>query len=322
MVKRNYCIDILIENATSYTEKSKIYSLTEAEQAVVNDRMISNLYQSALKRKNVDFDNIPTSKGDIQKFNGYENMVATLEVLKGLSKKFGIQIPEITVVDEALHNIKVNKNFFEKGFGLNIDFLKMYYNVLVCACVDASCLMVASYVEYTKTVNNIEFALRKGKGVQGHICLDSLKKFNESVKKGEFAKFAKGLIDKGQENFLGGGAMTAATVVAIGASIIPVLRALIYCFYEARMSLSEKMQFQKEMLELNKFRLESSSMDAQKRNKIIASQQKTIEKLDKWADKIRVDQQLSNKNAESNLKQDNKNYNISNVSNGDGFMFI
>ena len=82
MFKRNYCMDILIENATSYTEKSKIYALTEDQQALVNDRMVGNLYQSALKRKDIDFGDIPNSKGDIEKFSGYANMVATVEMLK------------------------------------------------------------------------------------------------------------------------------------------------------------------------------------------------------------------------------------------------
>ena len=51
MLKKNYCINILLENATSYTERSRIHSLTEAEQAVVNDRMIGNLYNSVKEYK-------------------------------------------------------------------------------------------------------------------------------------------------------------------------------------------------------------------------------------------------------------------------------
>ena len=63
MIQRNYCMDILIENATSYTEKSKIYSLTEAEQAIVNDKMVGNLYKSAIRRKDIDV--VQTKRGTL-----------------------------------------------------------------------------------------------------------------------------------------------------------------------------------------------------------------------------------------------------------------
>jgi hypothetical protein len=328
MLKRNYCIDILIENATSYSEKSKIYALNEAEQAIVNDKMVGNLYKSALKRKDIDFGDIPNSKGDIQKFGGYSNMVATLDMLKALSKKFGINIPEVDIVEDAINNIRVQKKVFEKGYTLNIDFMKMYYQALVLACVDATTLLLASYVEFTRTLNNIEFQVKRGKGISGNICIDSLAKFNQSVKDGSFNKFADGLMSKKQEEFLGTAAVASLAgktmvAAAIGASIVPVLRLLIFYFYDAKISVAEQLQYQKELLEMNAFRLNSSSMEAQKRNKILDKQKRYIDRLEKMSDKIRVSDQLANKSTVNNIKQDNKQWNLSNVTNdGDDFMFI
>ena len=328
MLKRNYCMDILLENATTFTEKSKIHSLTEAEQAVINDRMVGNLYQSALKRKDIDFGDIPNSKGDIQKFGGYINMVATIEMLRELSKKFGIKMVELDIVEDAVNNIRVQKKIFERGYSLDIDFIKMYYQALVLACVDATTLLLASYVEFTRTVNNIDFQVKKGKGISGNICIDSLAKFNQSVKDGSFVKFADGLMSRKQENFLGaataaGAATKALVAVGIGASIVPTLRLLIFYFYDARMSVSEKLQYQKELLEMNAFRLNASSMGAQERNKILDKQKRYMDKLDKWSDKIRVSNQLANKSSMNSIKQDNKQWNIANVSNnGDDFTFI
>lgn len=329
MLKRNYCINILLENASNYTEKSKIQMLTEAEQAVVNDKMIGNLYQSVLKRKNVDFDNIPYSKGDIQKVDGYNNMISTLDTLKALTKKFGLKIPEIEVVENAIVNLRTYRGTFERGFGLNIDFLKTYYNTLVYACIESTSLILSSYVEYTRTINNVEFQLKKGKGIQGNLCLDNLKKFNDSVKSGSFIKFANGLLNKDRDNFLGaaigaaGIAKSMMTVVAIGASIVPMAREMIYYFYESRMRVSEYLQQQKEFIEMNKFRLEASSMGAQERNNVLNKQKDVINRLEKMADKIRVNHQVSNKNAVNQLKHDNKEWTLNSVSgNDDGFMFI
>lgn len=324
MLQRNYCIDILIENATTFTEKNKIYSLTEAEQAVVNDRMVGNIYQSALKRRDIDFGDIPNSKGDITKFGGYDNMVATVDMLKALTKKFGIKMQELIVVEEAIDNIRIQKRIFEKGYQLNIDFLQMYYQALVLACVDATTLLLASYVEFTKTVNNIDFQIKRGKGISGNICIDSLQKFNVSVKDGSFAKFANGLLNRKHENFLGLGVGASAAVVAgVGAAIVPVLRTLIFYFYDAKMSLSEKLAYQKELLEMNAFRLNAADMDAQKRNKILDRQKGYMDKLERMSDKIRISDKLAAKSSTASIKQDNKQWNIGNVTdNGDDFMFI
>lgn len=345
MLQRNYCIDILLENASSFTEKSQIQKLTEAEQAVVNDRMVGNLYQSALKKGHINFDRIPTSKGDIQRVDGYQNMVATLNILRGLSKKFGIVIPEIEVVEDAVNNIRMHKPLFDKGFRLEIDFLQTYYNTLVYACIESTSLILSSYVEYTRTVNNVEFRLRRGKGVYGNVCLDSLVKFNKQVKDGSFVKFANGLISKGSENFLGGlgangivaagktaikSAIAAHPVaagvmgtIAVAAAIVPVIRELIYYFYESRMQVSEYLEQQKQFLEMNEFNLNSSSMDAVKRNKILDKQRNVIGRMEKISDKIRVNQQVSNKSAAGKIKADNKEYTLASVTDGgDGFGFI
>jgi hypothetical protein len=290
--------------------------------------MVGNLYQSALKRKDIDFGDIPNSKGDLQKFSGYNNMVATLDVLEKLTKKFGMKIPEIQIVEDAINNIRTQRKQFEKGYQLNIDFIKLYYQALVLACIDATTLILASYVNYTKTINNVEFQLKKGKGISGNICLDSLASFNNSIKDGSFNKFANGLLSKKQENFLGGMAAKVATMpikatVTIATSIVPVLRGLLFYFYDTKMSISEKLAYQKELLEMNKFNLEAEGMDAQTRNKILSKQQKYIDRLSKMSDKMIVTTQLKNKSTVANINDDNKNYNINSVSNdGNGFMFI
>ena len=100
----------------------------------------------------------------------------------------------------------------------------MYYQALVLACVDATTLLLASYVEFTKTVNNIDFQIKRGKGISGNICIDSLAKFNQSVKDGSFNKFADGLMSKKQENFLGAATAAAAGTKAVAASnTVPVI---------------------------------------------------------------------------------------------------
>lgn len=323
MLQKTYCINLLLENATSFTEKSKIHSLTEAEQAVVNDRMIGSLYQSILKKKDINFDNIPFSKGDIQKVDGYGNMVATLETIRGLASKFGAKIPELDIIESAIVNIRTNRKSFEKGFSLENEFVKMYYNTLVYACIEATSLVLASYVDYVKTLNNIEFQIRKGKGIYGNICINSLAKFNDSVRDGSFMKFINSIFDNNREGFLGEKTINFTKKVFSIVTILPLLRTLIYYYYEKRMSSAEWLDQQRQFLEMNKFRLEASSMDAQKRNKILSKQQAAMDRIDKLSDKIRVNNQLADKKANNELKNDNKEYTLNSVSgNSDDYLFL
>lgn len=322
MIQRNYMMDILTENATTFSDKAKLNMLTEAEQAVINNKMIGNIYQSALKKRDVDFDNIPLTKGDIQKFNGYDNIMGTLSTLKQLSSKFGIKIEEINVIETAVSNIRVYKSVFERGFALDNDFLMMYYNSLVYACVESTSLVLSSYVEYVKTVNAVDFTLKKGKGIAGNVCINNLKKFNQSVKTGEFSKFTNTMLDKNKQNFVGG---TAATIaIGLAVAIVPIARELIYYAYESRMNISEFLEQQAAFLEMNKVRLNSSEMEAGQRNKVLAKQGEVIKKLEKYADRVRVNHKLTNKNASNKIKQDNKAWTINSVEddNSGGFSFI
>lgn len=322
MVQRNYMMDILTENATTFSDKAKLNMLTEAEQAVINNKMIGNIYQSTLKKRDIDFDNIPLTKGDIQKFNGYDNIMGTLSTLKQLSSKFGIKIEEINIIETAVSNIRVYKSVFERGFALDKDFLIMYYNSLVYACVESTSLVLSSYVEYVKTVNSIEFTLKKGKGIAGNVCINNLKKFNQSVKTGEFSKFANAMLDKNKQNFVGG---TAATIaIGLAVAIVPIARELIYYAYESRMNISEFLEQQAAFLEMNKVRLNSSDMEARQRNSVLAKQGEVIKKLEKYADRVRVNHKLSNKNATNKIKQDNKAWTINSVEDdiSGGFSFI
>lgn len=53
-------------------------------------------------------------------------------------------------------------------------------------------------------------------------------------------------------------------------------------------------------------------------------QKGVINRLEKISDKVRVNQQIANKNANNKIKDDNKGYTLSSVTDGgdDGFTFI
>lgn len=321
MLVRNEIMNILLENCTSHEEKAKLYSLTEAEQAIINDRVVGNIYQSALKKRDINYESIPYSKGDIKKFEGYDNMIATIDMLRQLSKKFGIKMNELDIVDTALSNIRAYRKTFTSGFSLNNDFLIMYYNSLVYACVESISLILSSYVSYVKNVNAVEFTVKKGKGIYGSVCINSLEKFNNSIKNGDFSKFSKNILDGNKQNFTGS-SVAIVTAISVATAIVPILRQLVFYFYDTRMTVSEYLDHQSMFLRMNKNSIEAKNVGAEKRNEIIRHQEQYARKIDSISDKIRVNSQMTDKKSHESLKQDNKTYTIKSVTNDSEYMFI
>lgn len=314
-MSRGYAIDLLLENATSFKEKAEIHALTESEVKQINNSMITNLYKSAMDKGYVNFDEIPDTKGDITKFSGYDNLLGSINLLKELSGRTNIKIKEVAIVETALMNIRTYKGQFERGFALNHGFVKMQYNSLVYACLESTSQLISSYVDFVKRVDRTEFTLIRGKGNAGALCIKNLEHFNESVKKGDFNKVMQHLLQNGRENFLGGsGVLTGAVAITIlTASIIPIMRELVYYFYHSRMVVSEYLQHQAMFLEMNRVNVESSSLPAKERNIIIKKQTEYVKKLNKLSEKIKVNGVITNKTANDELKKENKEWTLDNI---------
>ena len=87
MFERSPIIDILLENCESYSERREVLGLTEADLHNVNNNMVGKLFNSALSKAHIDYEDIPKSKGDITKYSGYKSMMECLELLKDISLK-------------------------------------------------------------------------------------------------------------------------------------------------------------------------------------------------------------------------------------------
>ena len=180
----NPCLRIIEENCLNYKERRKLYETLEAYRNEMNEKMITNLYDSALRHSDIDFDIVSKSKGDITNLAGYENMISSLSLLKSLAMKSKVQIPEINVVDLALSNLRKYTQYFVRGFRMNNDTIKLYYNALVQSCLEATSLLISSYVDFIKSKSSVTFTIKKGKGIAGNLCLQNLNGFNNSCANG------------------------------------------------------------------------------------------------------------------------------------------
>lgn len=322
---KNGCLEILLENCNSYSEKKNVMAVMESDhQMQLNQVLISKIYRATLDKQYINFDTIPDSKGDITKYTGYQNMIEVVGLLKDLSAK-GTKILCLDTVDKAIANLRQYKDSFIKGFALNNDLLMLQYNTLVYACVESISLILASYVDYIKRVDRVELVLVKGKDIRGNLTLRTLQEFNNSVKDGSFAKFCRGALNP-KENLLGGGAIVA---IAVLAGFVPALREIVYYFYYSKMRCSEYLGHQSMLLELNKSNLAgNSNYDAKTKKQILKKQQEYANTLSQLSDKLKVDSSLSEKKANDEIKKENRGWSLDEIKNdnntvGDnGFSFI
>jgi hypothetical protein len=315
MFTMNPVLSILVENAKTYAERNEIFSLTESGLDNVNNTMIANLYKSAIDKSYIDFEDIPQSKGDITKYSGYRSMMSVVNIIKEITTKSGIKIPELDTVDTALSNIVTYRESFEKGFKLDKEFVILHYNILVYACVESISSIISSYVDFIKRPDQIEFMLIKNTKVGNSWCIDNLNKFNMSVKKGDFSKAINGVNNSGKEGFVGVDDLIIPTLIIGGVLVlVPIMRQLIFFFYYSKMRLSDYLKQQAMFLEINKQNLEANSnIPAKKKNEIIKNQEKAINDLNSLSDKVKVNNTMTQNKASTELNKENKSWTIGDV---------
>ena len=313
----NEVIDILIENASSFAERKEIFALTEAETLKINNEMVAKLFNSALNKRHIDFDDIPNSKGDITKYTGYTSMVSSLSLLKDIVNQSGAsKIIEIEIIEKAISNIVANRDVFEKGFKLNKDFIILQYNTLVAACVAGTSTLIASYIDFVKTINKVEFKLVNTKLSIGKTCIDSLDQFNKSVASGDFSKVTNTVIKHRPVNEAAGAVMGIAAGIIFGViALVRIIRYLIFYFYNSKQRLSDYLELQATFLQMNKNNLEANGtgLSAEKRNEIIKKQEKLMNNLLKYSDKLKVDAKITETKTESEIKKENASWKFSDV---------
>lgn len=314
MFNQNNAFSILLENAKTLKERNEVFTAVK-ENTKLGNTMVSNLYKSALDKANIDFDTIPDSKGDVTKYTGYKFMVETLKNIKDIASASNSTIEEIAIVEETLINLVSYRDLFERGFKLDKEFVILQYNLLVLSCMDATSVILSSYVDFVKRPDNIEFKIIKVKHHSECISIKNLSLYNKSVKNGDFAKVLNAIIKTGNEGIIGiDDALIPVLIVGALLTIVPITRELTFFFFYSRMRISDYLKQQSEFLAMNKQMVEANGqIPAKKRSEIIKKQAKVINSLNDYAEKIQVNHKTVEPKAKNDLKDENKSWTLSNV---------
>lgn len=304
----------------SAKEISHIISVLEDGESPTSNMYVSKLYDSINEKSKIDYDNIPASKGDVDKYEGTPTMCEALNTIINLGQqqksKMAVMIAQEIL--STINNLRYTRDVYEKGYITNNNYVVTEYNILVYTCVNATSALIDAYVDFIKNPVKPEITNnpKAGRNAGVFYYYDVLKRFNEvfADTRNSHRKYLESLIAGGRDNFTGTAALGVATVAAAAIAVVPITRELVYQFYKIKSNLSDCLAQQAYFLELNKAAVEANtSFTDKKRSNILSRQEKVKNLMLKLSSKLRVDHIKATSASKQMLARDNRMLTLDNI---------
>lgn len=281
--------------------RKAIISVNEADQGTILTALTSKLYDNIVSKvDDIDYGEIPSTKGDITKLSNYEKLNECINLLKKILKEFKQDTTPIDEVATALSNISTNKDIFTRAYKFDCEVPIMMYNNIVLSIISGVSYMIATCIEFMKTPNQDTFQITLDKmayaKTKNNMLYNNLKKFNKICRNGEFQKAMEHILQHRVKRLSEGavaiasgvvGVLGIAGIIAIITHIIPILRELVFFFYYTRMRVSDFFDIQADLLQMNAYNVENNeTKDEADRERIVSKQLKIVELFRKIANKI------------------------------------
>ena len=305
-------VQILTESTTpSFREEMRIQTILEDAESPVTNKYLEKLYDSVMTKSHIDFEGIPLSKGNIVEYGGYTNMIEVLENILKLASdsKSQIVIDYVNIVKQAIRNMIALSTIYQKGFRMKNDYIMLEYNTVVYTIIQATSAILYEFVEYIKSPNQktMTIKLNNTKYKANSFYFDQLNKFNMIYKKMNYPKYLEAMLQNGRENFTGAEVVGIVAVVSVALAIIPVLRELVYRFYNTKSALSDCLAQQAYFLEMNKTVIEANTdFNEKKKDEILIRQEKIKNLCLRLSEKLRVTHIKSIDAGKTAIQNDNK----------------
>lgn len=151
-----YSYDIIVESFLEMQKdqigRDRMGYLNVAMEAVANPQaqsiLVNKLYKDVQKIESIDFGKIPDSKGDITKYNYYDQMYDCIELLNELMKD---SPSNNLILMNKLHQILLNaRNDFVFGFKANNFLIISTYNAMVANLHEMINICIVDVTEYLR----------------------------------------------------------------------------------------------------------------------------------------------------------------------------
>jgi hypothetical protein len=323
-------------NLSDPKTRKAIMAMNEAEQGAALTALTSKLYDNIVSKvDDIDYGEIPMTKGDVTKLSNYMKLRECIDLLNGILKEYKQDTTPINEIALALAHIEARKDLFMRAFKLDVELPIILYNTTVLNIISAVSYMIATCIEFIKTPNQDSFQVTLDKvayaKTKSNMIYGNLKKFNKVANKHDLDEALNHVIKTKvhHEGAAIGSAITAigsflgAHPIALGITItaiiltvlIPLLREMVFLFFYTKMRVSEFFEIQADLLQMNAYNVENnSSMDNDKKKKVVSKQLKIVEWLRKMSNKFAINNRKAEVEAEREIKDNNKKMDIDDIS--------
>ena len=293
----------------------QVMSLNEAEQNTMLLSLTNKLYQMIIgKVDNIDYGDIPNTKGNITKLPKYKQTKECIKLLKDIFAQYKEKPDPVNTIDKALINLENYSDLFIASYAGDIELGKLTYENTALGIISSLGFMISVSIEYIKSPKKegLDIVLNKTgvRKVKDFIVFESLEKFNKACDNGDIEKALRPLIQNKVKNMFS--ALTAIHMIAVVpvvlVALLPFIKQLVYFFFSTRVRASSYFDAQADLLEMNAAELKNNEAihTEDDRKRVIARQLKIAGLFHDIADKISIDSKEAENMATKELKNDSK----------------
>lgn len=303
-----------------------LVTINEADQNQVLGSLATRLYDSIVKKAtDIDYGQIPASKGDITKIPNYLDIVQALTTVRDMQVATKQSTESADIIFTAIENLKKSNKLWDRGFLMDCEMIVVFYNTIALSIVSATSLLISATVEFVKEpdsgIIDLELAKVSNHKTRDGLLFKNLEKFNKAYKKGDIEKTLEPLLRaqrQMKESVENNGTVvmeniaallfTGAMVVGLLSTIIPILHQLTTSLYCLRQNLSEYLSGEADIIMLNAEKVQyNRTKTPEQKKKIIAKQHKIADRFKKWANKLIIKSTKAEKDAEKMIKEEQNN---------------
>lgn len=301
---------------------SYLRSIEEADQNKVLVALTSKLYDHLVEKvDDIDFGDIPKSRGDITKLPNYTKVIDCISIIRGILENTKQDLEPVIILEDAVKNLNTYKEVFIRGYQLNMELPIVIYNTTVLSIYSGISILISSCIEFIKSTDNTGFdiALDKVqlKKTKDALIFRDLKSINKSFENGSLPKALDQMLKHNAKKFVGEALETVAlagAIVGVILNIIPILRELVFYFYYSRTQVANYFDAQSALLQMNAYNLASNATDNDKDIEEIKKKQlKIADKFKKIANMITIKNNKAEISAEKETKALEKRLKITDV---------
>lgn len=325
MVKRSDYDAIIKEhfNISDTETRKTLLSINENEKNEILLSLTGRLYDNIINKvDDIDFGNIPDTRGDITKIENYDKLLDSLELLQGIVQQYRQESKSVTIVQEALDNVIVRRDLFEKAFSHSVELPMVIYSTITLSIVSSISFLISTCVEFIKLPNNESFDIVVNKvGMsrsKDSLLISNLDKFNKSCTKGQMDKTIDYVINSNTDNFVGASStvMGGMAVVGLILSIVPIMRELIFFFYYTRTQVSDYFEIQADVLQINAYNVKENDIyDKKTRNDMHNKQMGIVKKFRKVSDFFAIKVRQGDKKATNEASKESRKHTTKELTN-------